>query len=685
MQMTSIPEAAPPTESFWFTARPSLTLAGPLCLAAALAAVVFVTFAPIVQNGGGWLVWPETWRYADTGRPVLLTADGYYFLNEAGPTGANPNTPPLSILLRFLGELLSCPLEPLAFYLPLVFSLALGLLALVWARLAGIGLIPAALAALATAMVPAWIDRGGPGMFDTDMLIALLWQLELLGLVLAVRPERPSRGRWLAFGGALIAWLFLGWFWKPGFFLGLASLGVWVVFCLPPWRFWSYKVRAALTIAAGAWGCSLLLLPPAQAPAPAYLAEYVSDLFSLAFGLRSDIFYTAIKELQPLSLDEWLQYLGGTVGGGLVVLAAALALFITVPAARLPLALGLVLAAAGLRSNRFTYLGALPLALSMGFLPHTLPRLAERFWPRGRTLARPLGLVLVLGLMGSCGYWAYHREFEPGWKTGDDRLALALGQAAPAGAKIWNWWDDGYFLAARTGHPPFFDGGSQTATLAYIVAHSFLIEDRDAAARWIRFFAVRGQAGLAPLIRAWGPDEAWNKLEAMLNLEDPRRADPTDLAALPGGADWLLPEGRVFFYLPRSLTSLSGWWTAVGASRTPDPSLVRRHIDAIAKNEFKYVPQTKELYLAQQLIDRGYSQFGEVRNTSEQPLAPPWPQTSAPYLVFSEENDYYAYIVDLWGIKSLPVALLAPGGVGLEKFKPVALDYEWGGVWEVRP
>lgn len=681
---------APRPQSFWFAARPPLALAGSLCLAATLVAVAFVTFAPIVQLGGAWGVWPETWRYADSGLPVLLTADGYYFLSEAGRaglTGASTQTPALSLLALVAARLSGASLEAVAFYLPLFFSLTLGFLTLAWSRLAGAGIGPSALAALATALIPAWVDRGGPGMFDTDMVIVFLWQLELLGLVLAGRPGWSLRARGLAGGGALVAWLLLSWFWKPGLFLGLASLIAWVIFFLPPSRFWSYKLRTALTIAAVAWGGSILLLPSALAPAPTALANYASDLFSLAFGLRSDLFYSAIAELQPLAPAKWLEFIGGTAGGGLLILAAAAVLFVTTPSSRLPLALGLICLAAGLRANRFAYLGAFQLALSLGLLPHTLPQVTARFRPGWAALARPLGLLLVLGLIASCGYWAYHRgrDFEPRWKIGDDRLALALGQAASPEARLWNWWDDGYFLAARAGREPLFHGGSQTSTVAYIAAHPFLMEDRAAAARWMRFFALRGEAGLAPLIQAWGPNKAWEKLEALLNLPDPGQAEAADLAKLPGGVEWLLPPGQVFFFLPRSLISTSGWWTTVGASRVPDPALLRRHIEAVARAEFKYVPQTNELYLSQDLLDRGYSQFGEVWNTRIKPLAPPWPQTRPPYLVFSEENDYYGYIVDQWGLKSLPVALLTPGGVELDKFNPVAIDYEWGGVWEVLP
>lgn len=689
--MSGAPNSSPQGEQAPPTSPPPAALAIWLVLAAVLLASAFATFAPIVANGGSWGVWPETWRYADSGQPLLLTADGYFFLSQAETSIVGSRPPALSLLTKALAGLLSASPSSVAFYLPLIFAMGLGLTALAWCRLAGAGLGSAILAALATALIPAWVDRAGPGMFDTDMAIALFWQVELLALVLTLRPSLSLWRRGLSLGLALASWLLLAWFWKPGFILGLGGLGVWILFCLPSSRFWSYKIRAGLSLLAAAWGLSILLLPPALAPAPTAVADYVSDHFALAFGLKADIFYTAIDELKPMSPVKWLQYLGGTIGGGLVILAAAGALFISRPhsagsSLRLPLALGLICLAAGLRSNRFAYLGAFALALSLGLLPHILPQLAARLRRPGLTaIARPLGFALALALLASCGYWAYHRELEPRWQKGDDQLALALRQAAPPEAKLWNWWDDGYFLAARSGLAPFFDGGTQTSTRAYIVAHSLLIEDRQAAARWIRFFALRGQAGLDPLIKAWGPDEAWNKLEYLLNLKDPRQAEAADLSRLPGGADWLLPAGRVFFFLPQSLTRLSSWWTAVGAARVPDPALVRRHIEAIPQTDFKYIPQTRDLYLAQSLLDRGYRNFGEVRNTGLSPLAPPWPQAGPPYLVFSDKNSYYAYIVDQWGLKSLPVALLTPGGVELENFMPVALDYKWGGVWEVLP
>jgi hypothetical protein len=379
-------------------------------------------------------------------------------------------------------------------------------------------------------------------------------------------------------------------------------------------------------------------------------------------------------------------------------------------------------ALAGLKSQRLIYLSAFPLALSAALLPLTLKDLGAglgRFWaslsPRapswlsrlaaasglsGLWAKRPplssLSVPLLLGLFLSCAWWAGSRQVSVHWNRQHDLVLAPVRQMISEGetAAFFNWWDDGYFILVRTGLQPFFHGSTQTPETAYVASRPWMMTDRAAAARWMRFFALRGRDTLKTLEGVWGLDQAFFKLEQMflcLNPDGSRREGSSypadldaDLAALPGGLSYIFPQGRVFWFIPREFMDLSAWWVAMGYSRPARPDLVRPHITAIGREEFVFDRESRNLTLTDRLKARGYEFFGDVVDTSVTPLAAPWPSLkfAAPYIVFSPRNRL-AYITDQLGLSSLPLALMAPGGAELDNFKAVSGNYEVGGLWEV--
>ena len=201
----------------------------------------------------------------------------------------------------------------------------------------------------------------------------------------------------------------------------------------------------------------------------------------------------------------------------------------------------------------------------------------------------------------------------------------------------------------------------------------------------MRFFALRGEAALAPLRQAWGGEDAvWGNLEAVLSAADPARI----LAGLPPlstGGDWLFPEGRVYLYLPQRFLRLSQWWIALGTSREPLASQRRLHIDAFPKTTFRYDAERGQVAVPEAVLRKGYADFGGVFITSREPLAEPFGGGKpGPYLVTSDSTPWL-YIVDELAIGSVAFRLMAPGGAPLPGFAPLAVDYVTAGVWEVLP
>ncbi len=642
-----------------------------------------------VVRAGGYEAgfWPDAWRYADTGLPMISSADGFLYMHwaqkaiEQGYAGM----PPLSSLAALAAQLTSQPVEATAFYMSLLFNLGLGLLAAAWGRLLNAGRFCTFLACLVVVMMPAWLERAGPGQFDTDLAILFFWQTGLYFLVRATRTRQGSseRLRPLNLVFALIAFFFLSWFWTgSGLGLALASLALWF-FLFLPCSVLGVKPRLILGALAAAWLLSLVLLPPDKAPAPAALLHLIHTRITLVFGLRPELFYSSIKELAPLSIWDLCEKIGGSAPGAILAVLACIAAAIRRPALRLPLLIALLCTASGLKVDRMAYLGTFPIALAVGFFPSIITSFNKSSQPSGRRISlAAAGFLLVAGVLYSLVNWAVTRDLDIRWVADHDRLlnAVRLSGENTEGARWWNWWDDGHFLAARSKNiTPLFDGGSQTAVMAYIAARPFMLDDRRAAARWMRFFAIRGQGGLTPLIEIWGEDEAWEKLEAIFSDDESEY-----LAEIPGGKNWLYPSGRVYWYLPSTFFKISNWWIPLGTARQPDKALVRPHIEAIGRDQFLYDPDKKALTVAQSLWDKGYKNFGMVLNASRSPLAPPWPTDGAPYIVFSEKNPN-AYIVDQLSIKTLPIYVMTPGEPELPNFRPVTVDYSWGGIWEILP
>jgi hypothetical protein len=690
--------------------------------------VAFSICAPQALQGHSWFSWPENWRYADSGDLMISGADGFFYLSQASKAfteGLSLSTPALSLLAVALSFIFRASPENTVFFANLFFTVCLAILIRAWCRRLDAGLSLSILACVIFSIMPAWVQRSGPAWFDTDPAIVFFWQLEIYFLTLAADLNRSFKTRMWDFGWAFLALFFLVWFWNSGFFLGgVVTVGYWFMF-MTPWKpLWKFKAFPTLVTIGFFWFALIVFIPTSVAPFPSFLTEDIKNKGAMVFGLERHFFFSSIQELAPIGFWDWLARLGGLKASGIIVLVAAVATFLAQPKFRMPLILGLCFVVAGLATQRLIYLGVLPLALSVALLPKSLDSIGEKlkvFWskltaaipppaifgrlseafnlksaltklPRLSILAIPAIIVVTL----CCAWWTGHRGFPVRWNKAHDEIFAPIRESGVKGASFCNWWDDGYFIMARSGQRAFFDGGTQNPDTTYAAAHPWMMLDRQAAARWMRFFSRRGLKGLEPLEKAWGKDQAFAMLERFfLTVEPNGSLRPganypgdlmADLAKLPDRQAWLFPEGRVFVFFPREIFDINPWWITMGYSRPADRSQVRHHISLIGRNEFQFNQETRNLTLSQTLKNRGYQNFGDVIDTSLKPLGPPWEtlKLSAPYILYHPSNNL-AYIVDQLGLISLPVYLLLPGGPDLPNFKPIKVNYSVGGIWEVLP
>jgi hypothetical protein len=698
-----------------------------LCVLASLIAVAFSVCVPQALQGRAWFSWPDNWHYADSGDLMIAGADGYFYLSQANKVvseGLSSSTPALSLLAVILSFITRLSMENTAFFANLFFTVGIALLLRAWCRRLEVDLFLSILACLIISLMPAWVQRSGPAWFDTDPGIVFFWQLEIYFLTLAADLSRSFKTRMWDFGRAFLAFIFLVWYWNAGWFLGgVVTVGYWLMFQTPWKPLWRYKVFPVLLTIGFIWFALIVFIPTQQVPFPTYFAEEIKGKGALVFGLERHFFYTSIQELAPINFLDWLARLGGNKPAGLIIFISAFLVFIAKPKFRMPLVLGLSFALAGLASQRLIYMGTFSLALAIAVLPKSLEFFGQHlggFWAKLTTVIPPpavfsrisktfnlknawaklpslsvLAIPAIIVVILSCAWWSGHRGFPVRWTKQHDELFAPLREAGIQGAKFTNWWDDGYFIIARSGKPGFFDGGTQTPETTFAAARPWMMLDRVAAARWMRFFARRGLKGLEPLEKIWGgKDQAFAKLEQLFLAVEPDGSirpgakypgDLTaDLAKLPDREAYLFPEGRVFVFFPREMFDINPWWITMGYSRPADSSQVRHHISLIGRNEFQFNTENRNLTLSQNLKNRGYQNFGDVIDTSVTPLGPPWTalQSSAPYIIYHPSNNL-AFIVDQLGLICLPVYLLLPGGPDLPNFKTIKVDYNVGGIWEV--
>jgi len=630
--------------------------------------------------------------YNDTGTPMLGEADGYFHLWRSlellQGKASGFDEPALSVLGAAVRTITSAPMENVAYWLPSILALATGLWLWSWAKLLGAGLASRALATFVGGFIPAWFMRACPGWFDTDPGIAFFWHGSLFATAcLSLSPGRPALRHALLL---VTCTLLLSWWWKPGLAMLPLCLALWggtfFFSQKPAWR----KIRLATGVAV-LTGAALFLALPATLLPQFFVAfrDYALQHAHMSLGQIPDAALLSIDELSPLPALEILAELGGNAVSGTFALAAVGLLFLRAPRACVFLLPSLATIILALFAQRFLYFAALPVALGVGLLPWLLKNLRQRprFAGKGPS-ARVIGAlawgacaVLTLSLVHGLSEKPFNFPFqEP-----QDRIAQTLKRVAPPDAKLWNWWDDGYFLAARSGHLPLFHGGSQTGQMAFIAAHPLVSDDPQFARRWIRFFALRGDKALPPLRAAWGDDSAvWATLGEVLSAPDVG-ATLAKLPPIDGGAAWLEPQGRVFLYLPQRFLRLSMWWIGLGRTPNHDVRTFKPHIDTFRRTDFGFNAAQSQVILPKEVLAKGYTDFGGVFVTNRTPLVPPFGGgVPGPYIVTSELSPWL-YIVDESAIRSVGFRLLAPGGLHLPGFAPVVVNYAYGGLWEVLP
>lgn len=678
--------------------RPPVRLVALLLLACA-------AFTALKAQSDYHFLMQSPYRLSDSGRPMLVNADGYHFLRLAGLSGQAegqtppapsgqaqtaaarpPDTPALSRVLALVAQLFGLPLDSVALWLSPLLSLSLILPAWAWGRrLGGDEAGPAA--ALAAMTCPYWVEVTALGRCQTPCLVPAL----LLSCALALDgllADTPTRRRTHLAVYAVCTGI-CAWWWRPGGYLCAAVLACALT---APGR-WMGKstrfVRAGTLLLATA--CAALLFSGTWRHLPDPLAGlffYAERHIGLALGTNAEqaSMAASIIELGPLRPEELAELVSGSGPAFLAALAGlGLGLFRR-PRAVWPL---LPLLAAGplaLRSMRMTLFFFPLAAVGLGVLAATVVRLR----PAGPSA--PVRCLAALVLTGLVCLPAVRRDFT--WKpefvldSRFDALVLEATSSMPPDAVLWSWWDYGYYLAWRTGRTPFFDGGSQTAGDAFVAAFPLVCPDARLAANWMRFFAARGQGEFDRLAARVGSRE--KTLDLLIRLFS-GASDPVALMRALGGDDLtdlhahFFPSVTVFLALPWDMWRRNGHWMAYGSSPEPPQGPPVNCVDVFSTRGLRVDVRAGRLVLPDEARAKGYA---SVRSVVDLAWRVPTPELvdslDDPILLFHTPTDL-AFIANRPLARSLAFRLLTPTGQAPPRFSPLAYRPGVGGVWRVLP
>ena len=87
-------------------------------------------------------------------------------------------------------------------------------------------------------------------------------------------------------------------------------------------------------------------------------------------------------------------------------------------------------------------------------------------------------------------------------------------------AVIASWWDFGYFYSYSSGHPVFWDGGSQSGLRALLIARAITADSRLLSERILQMLASYGDEPVKQLMAQLGEKEAFDALWDMLLMEE---------------------------------------------------------------------------------------------------------------------------------------------------------------------
>jgi len=267
-------------------------------------------------------------------------------------------------------------------------------------------------------------------------------------------------------------------------------------------------------------------------------------------------------------------------------------------------------------------------------------------------------------------------------------LAKSAGDNAKPNAMLWNWWDQGYFLAFYAERRTIMDGGNQRPDLMFIAALPLTVNDPVLAANWIKFFAARGTNAYRSINRHFhNLPKTIEFLKKALSEKEPL---DSLLERYKLGQDerywrnYLFPKAEVYLYLNHELFEKAPWWFYFGSGEGPSRPGTRPKASFFGPGQFAIDARTGDIAFEDRLMSLSALYLSKLQPIPRVVAHRTFEGQKGPAALWVRDLDM-SYLFDNAMEDSLFMKLLLfdpyspPKGFELVKYVPLQ-----GGLWRVR-
>ena len=446
-------------------------------------------------------------------QPVLINADGYYYLRLAediqqdnynivderrlvGDKVKRPLPPPLlSLITAFVSDLSGLSIDKIASYSPPLLGSLVAIVVYLLARALGISIAPSLLSSLLTVLAISFVKRTSLGFFDTDSMNVMFPLLECYFLLRFAQLKTLNRYYYLIF--AFISFLlFLIW-WDQ------ASIVVLATFMVPfMCALWHYKKeptnKLIFLIVLTVFSILFLILIVVGS---IDLINNFKTLFADLFSSEQSLFpkYLTAIEIKPLSLQHIIdETIANNVLFYLAILAMlylfytkftdAIFMLVVITLAIFPFYFG----------YRFTIYSAVVISISIGLLVHYSWQFLQR--KTQNNIVKSIFIILLLVFFINLSIGLYQKSTKG--LTGPIahnvfNSSLVVKNNTPNNAVIWSTWTNGYVTPYYSQRSSTIDG-SNALQLEHQVYNNIPLasHSQQMAANFIKFYVVHGKQGM---------------------------------------------------------------------------------------------------------------------------------------------------------------------------------------------
>ena len=476
---------------------------------------------------------------------------------------------------------------------------------------------------------PVFVERTLPGRFDTDMFIVLMDVLLIFLFAEALKAD-SARTRWASFAGfVLTAYIYsMCWSHNSVLLAVLTAAGGFVYLLILFFRNAVGQSEVRMFLVCTCLAAAVILV----AKGPNYLIGAIRNALSFNAAGQSnadpDIFSSIVELAAPAIFPQkftqsFLSYIPGhqhTVLNGIgglpvVVLAMGGLLMLVLHAVQSGKAVQgkadgalsarrknalyfciLIVWTAGcflatLRGVRFIEHLAVPVSLAAGmFVGWIVPAesipaeniSAENIsaddisagtekWFLKQTAVCIAGVLICFTavILPLSGALSISRYVQPAVTDASARaMAWIKENAENPDAVIASWWDMGYYYEDASGHPAFWDGGSQNGTRAILISRALTSHYPEESCRILQMLASEGDWPADWLKKQLGGNKAFEALWRIFPLE---KKETIDLLTNEYGLDQSqaavierkvhpAEEKEIYLVLTRSMMDMLGWF-----------------------------------------------------------------------------------------------------------------------------